>query len=173
MAPRCAAFLGASVNLGIVVKLVVPDYIVEGTVINLVEGGSQRVGGCVAHAIAAQLKDVMLAAGTGKLLAERFVTRCGLHGAAERARSARSGGAAWQKMRVELEYEPPVHRMGSFEKRHRRGIRSLGIAVRIRRQGDEPEANHCHLERSYQARIRRAAFHSSFLPRSDRNLPAG
>ena len=70
MAPRCAAFLGAPGNLGVVVKLVVPDHIVEGTVINLVEGGAQRVGGGVAHAIAAQLQDVVLAAGIGKLLAE-------------------------------------------------------------------------------------------------------
>src|SRR5260370_4890631 len=112
MAPRCDAFLGASVNLGIVVKLVVPDYIVEGPVINLVEGGSQRVGRGVAHTIAAQLKYIMLAAGVGKLLAERFVARGGLHAAAERARPARPCDAPRQKMRLRLAYQPPIHRLG-------------------------------------------------------------
>src|SRR5258708_33868719 len=120
----------------------------DGGGIRLVEGGLQWVGGGVAHTNVGQVKYVMLAAGVGKLLAERFVASGGLHGAAERARSAGSPGAARQKMRIELEYEPPVHRMRRFEKWHRRGIRSLGIAVRIRRQGDEPVANHGQLERS-------------------------
>src|SRR5258708_8779512 len=129
MAPRCAAFLGASVNLGIVVKLVVPDYIVEGTVINLVEGGSQRVGGGVAHTIAAQLKYIMLAAGVGKLLAERFVARGGLHAAAERARPAGPCDASRQKMCVELEYEPPLHPIAPLQNRHRPELRSPPIPL--------------------------------------------
>lgn len=73
MAPWSATFLRAAFDYGIIVKLVVPDCVVEGAVIHLVESCPYWVRCCVACATISLLKRGSFTACIDKLLAEPFV----------------------------------------------------------------------------------------------------
>src|SRR5271163_4786239 len=112
---------------GISVELVVPKHVIKLAGVDLVEGGSQRIGGGVADATIALLQSVIDATGIGELLAEVVI---GLYLPAKGAGPLSSATAAGQGCRVEFEGKPPVNRLRARQQRgwscSRRGV---GIAL--------------------------------------------
>src|SRR5260370_32656094 len=114
MAPGRTTFLGASRDFRIVVKLIIPDHVVEGTVVHLVERGSDGVCSCIACTIASLFKGRILTASKNELLSERLVV---LHFAAKQACSLCSSATARKGSGIELKNKPPVDCMSFCHQR--------------------------------------------------------
>src|SRR5258707_12778021 len=119
MPPGRPALLRASGDLGIVVKLVVPDDVKVVAVIDLIECSSDRIVGRVAGAAAAFHQRRVFAAGDDILLAEALI---GLDVAPEEALPLLPA-AGGERSGIELEYKPPIDRMAGLQQRHGRGGR--------------------------------------------------
>src|ERR1019366_1294723 len=112
MTPRSAAVVSAPLNLRGVIKLVIPNYVVKGTVIGFVVSCTYGIGRRVTNTSISLLERSTLAARIDILLAKRLVL---LHDTAKQTASCCSRSATGEGGRVELENEPPVHRMISLE----------------------------------------------------------
>src|SRR6266498_4191479 len=125
MPPRSATTRRASLYLRIVIELIVPDYVVEGVVIYLVEGRSDRIIRGVAQAMIPLLQRVSFAARIDELLAVCSIV---LHLTAEWTSSGCCAAAFRETCRIELENKPPVHRVTCSKKGNRRtrGDRARG-----------------------------------------------
>src|ERR1043166_9623646 len=123
-------------DVGIVVELVVPQNVEVLAVVDLVEGGAERVARRVAEAELAFLQR-LLAGREHVLLAERLVL---LHLAAERTRALRGPRARRKGLGVELEGEPPIDRLSGFFQQRRRSVRRVADGVAAAR--DERERQH-------------------------------
>src|SRR5260370_13681484 len=133
MAPGRTTFLGASRDFRIVVKLIIPDHVVEGAVVHLVERGSDGVCRCIACTIASLFKGRILTASKNELLAERLVV---LHFAAKQACSLCYSATARKGSGIELKNKPPVDWMSFCQQR-------LGSAVlRVCQRSREKEQHY-------------------------------
>ena len=106
------------------VELIVPDHVVVAVVVDLVVGRPEGIGGRVAGAARAFLEGMIRAASNGELLTEAVrVLRLWRAAKGTRPRGARA--ALGETLGVELEHEPPFHRLSGLEE-WRRGPRRRG-----------------------------------------------
>src|SRR5208282_3525919 len=109
--------LGTPLDCRIIVKLIVPDHVEEGVVIDLVKSRAYWIRCCVARTTVSLLERRILAARVNVLLAIQSVI---LHFTAKQARSCCPAGAPRESGRIEFENEPPRNRVSIFQKRHGR-----------------------------------------------------
>src|SRR5215467_5561752 len=101
-------------QFGIFVKLVVPDDVVIRAVVDLIEGGADRIAGRVADTGLPYPKRLGVAVGRDELLTELRLPvpllAVVLNVSSERAMAHRIGSASRKGFGVEFEDEPPVDR---------------------------------------------------------------
>src|SRR5271167_157610 len=120
MAPGSATGFAASGDLRIVVKLVVPNHVVIGAVIDLVKGGTDRIACGIADAVVSLLQGRRFTTRVDKLLAEVLVS---LWLTAKRARPTGAASATRERRGIELENEPPINWTSFLQKRRQRSTR--------------------------------------------------
>src|SRR6266851_2551601 len=117
MGPGCRtiSFTETCPNVRGVVELIIPDHVVIRPEIHLIERGPNGVAGRITEAVFPLLEcgafacdDILLAKGS-----------VFLHVAAEWALSRRPTGTARKRFGVELENEPPIHRVPFLQERGR------------------------------------------------------
>jgi hypothetical protein len=104
------------VNDGIVIKLIIPNQVVEGILIDFLERCPDRVIRGIAEAGITLLQSSGLAARKYKLLTEVSVI---LDGAAKWAAPDSGAAAAREGRRIELKNNPPIYRVIFGNKRER------------------------------------------------------
>src|SRR2546425_9901767 len=136
MSPRRAAAFRASRDFRVVIELIIPDEIVEPVLVDLIERRPYRIRRRLTSAAAALLQGWLLGACIDELLTK--ASRVGLDLAAKGAR-ARIAATAGKRCRIELEDEPPVHRLPLGQERARRIIRGLRGQSESPGEGDNNE----------------------------------
>src|SRR6202021_262571 len=114
MTPGTATLFRAALQLRVVIELVIPNYIIGGTVIDLIKGCTEGLRCRVAHTVSTLLQRWILATRIDELLHKGLVV---LDLSSERTSSCCSAFAGRKCLRIKLEHEPPVDRVSWAEKR--------------------------------------------------------
>ncbi len=136
--PAGTAVRGAAGHPGVSLELIVPDDVVEVAVVDLVVGGADGVLLGRAGAAGPLLELRVLAARENELLSATAAIRFGSAAERARLRPRLIHTTAGEFHGVELEHEPPAHRMTLGEERSRTGSGcSGGHSRRCRGAGDQ------------------------------------
>src|SRR5258706_6352873 len=115
MAPRTRALFGAPRDFRIIIKLVIPNYIEVGAVVDLIKRRPQRVVDAIAGTTVTLLKRMIIATCVDELLTERAILP---DLSAEDTDALRATTATRKCCSIKLEREPPIDRLPPLEKRN-------------------------------------------------------